>query len=743
MVRLARLPYYRHYSTTTAPPLIRIQDASFYRQYPTSTDISETEGNNNTTLQENVNFILPSKGSNENDGGLQHWAIIGSNGRTELLDILRGRYICLPPRARTYPYLLTDEIAAKDPRLRIVSNAIRYIGFTGEGSEAVGGTRGAYLSSRYESLREETDWTVDQYLRGRMSLNPAEGEEGGNIHDEQFFAQVVSDLNLVSLLDMPTANLSNGQTRRARIAKALLSKPELLLLDEPFSKCYIAMLFWVMPLLMPLCCAVGLDPATVRNISGLLGRMAEKCSPRLILGLRPQDTLPDWITNVIILGSKGHILLQGDKPDVQRALTAWKHIGKPGKMLNDEIDLRRQADRYMEEGKLDGQLLRDLKLESRKSKRVIEEPRRDGEPLIEMDGVKVQYGDKVVLGDWEQGVNGERRPGLHWTIRRGQRWVVIGPNGSGKTTLLSMITSDHPQTYAMPVRLFGRSRLPEPGRPAISIFELQSRLGHSSPEIHAFFPRQLTVRRTLESAFASTFLSKPKLTHERDLDVNAILLYFKTDLDPKAESNELPTVNLKNPELFPRSRRLKRPYVSFEQGIEYADEITFGSLSTAQQRLVLFLRTLVHRPDIIILDEAFSGMTPSIRDKCIHFLEFGETEDKEDNKGKKQQQDTFSPLPSARFTGLSPDQALIVISHVKEEIPDSVRQYMRLPAAFDSGAGAGADSDSIDFRIGSLTGDAVFNDERIWDVVWSPASVFEKHSRVGSKVDGIDEDDLV
>ena len=35
---------------------------------------------------------------------------------------------------------------------------------------------------------------------------------------------------------MPVANLSNGQTRRARIAKALLNKPELLLLDDPFSK---------------------------------------------------------------------------------------------------------------------------------------------------------------------------------------------------------------------------------------------------------------------------------------------------------------------------------------------------------------------------------------------------------------------------------------------------------------------------------------------------------------------------
>lgn len=42
-------------------------------------------------------------------------------------------------------------------------------------------------------------------------------------------------LGLKALLDLPLITLSNGQTRRARILKAVLSKPELLLLDEPLS----------------------------------------------------------------------------------------------------------------------------------------------------------------------------------------------------------------------------------------------------------------------------------------------------------------------------------------------------------------------------------------------------------------------------------------------------------------------------------------------------------------------------
>src|SRR5271156_1156861 len=46
-------------------------------------------------------------------------------------------------------------------------------------------------------------------------------------------AEVAHDLDLVDLLDRPTGKLSSGQKTRASLAKALLNRPEVLLLDEP------------------------------------------------------------------------------------------------------------------------------------------------------------------------------------------------------------------------------------------------------------------------------------------------------------------------------------------------------------------------------------------------------------------------------------------------------------------------------------------------------------------------------
>ena len=221
-------------STITTPsasrlPVIRIDNATFYKQHPASANAS------NPPLFSGLTFSLPSFPERP-----QCWSIVSpsSTGKTTFLEVLQGQHICIPSNGRSFPYLSTDDVAAKDPHLRVPTRAIRYVGFNGMGNTAGGsGIRGAYLSARYESRREDTDFSLMDYLNGKTSLNASEEVTvaGESSKKEEILREVIQQLKLEALLDLPVGNLSNGQTRRARIAKALMSAPEALLLDEPFS----------------------------------------------------------------------------------------------------------------------------------------------------------------------------------------------------------------------------------------------------------------------------------------------------------------------------------------------------------------------------------------------------------------------------------------------------------------------------------------------------------------------------
>ena len=210
-------------------PIIQISSGTFYRQHPASWPPLRQDAPLNLPLFPQLTLSLPSFSSPN-----QHWAILSpsSTVRTAFLQILRGQLLCFPPTARSYPYLLSDKIAAKNPKLRFPERAIEYVGFDVE-RKAFGG---AYLSARYESRVEETDFSLAQYLTGIIGLNVGEDYVKEHLPDQDVMLQVVKDLELDPYFHKPVSTLSNGQSRRARIGKALLSKPEMLLLDAPFSK---------------------------------------------------------------------------------------------------------------------------------------------------------------------------------------------------------------------------------------------------------------------------------------------------------------------------------------------------------------------------------------------------------------------------------------------------------------------------------------------------------------------------
>lgn len=77
----------------------------------------------------------------------------------------------------------------------------------------------------------------------------------------------------------------------------------------------------------------------------------------------------------------------------------------------------------------------------------------------------------------------------------------------------------------------------------------------------------------------------------------------------------------------------------------------FAALSAGDQALVLLLRAVVNRPPVLVLDEPFSGMDLETVRTVHRFLDGG---------------------------GLDPTQAVVLITHYEEEIPNSIGRVLRL-----------------------------------------------------------------
>jgi ATPase subunit of ABC transporter with duplicated ATPase domains len=123
----------------------------------------------------------------------------------------------LPPTSVKYPLIQRIQQLRGNSESLWPSNIIHYLRF----NNAI--TTAQFYSERYEAYREADDLTLRDWLLARMA----------NV-DEAKLRRTSEVLGVDKLLDGSLMNLSNGQQRRARIVKALLQDPEILLLDEPY-----------------------------------------------------------------------------------------------------------------------------------------------------------------------------------------------------------------------------------------------------------------------------------------------------------------------------------------------------------------------------------------------------------------------------------------------------------------------------------------------------------------------------
>lgn len=117
----------------------------------------------------------------------------------------------------------------------------------------------------------------------------------------RLLAELLDEFGIARLANAPATSLSGGERRRAEIARALASRPDFMLLDEPFA---------------------GVDPIAVADIQELVRHLTRRGIGVLITDHNVRETL-GLIDRATIIAS-GSVLTEGtpaeivENPDVRR-----------------------------------------------------------------------------------------------------------------------------------------------------------------------------------------------------------------------------------------------------------------------------------------------------------------------------------------------------------------------------------------------------------------------------------------
>lgn len=105
--------------------------------------------------------------------------------------------------------------------------------------------------------------------------------------------QILKELGLKNLLKSKAYTLSGGERRRLEIARALITDPDYILLDEPFT---------------------GIDPLAILDLQEIIQALKEKGLGLLITDHSVRETLK--ITDRAYIIEKGKILKEGTSQDI-------------------------------------------------------------------------------------------------------------------------------------------------------------------------------------------------------------------------------------------------------------------------------------------------------------------------------------------------------------------------------------------------------------------------------------------
>jgi iron complex transport system ATP-binding protein len=185
--------------------------------------------------------------------------------------------------------------------------------------------------------------------------------------------------------------------------------------------------------------------------------------------------------------------------------------------------------------------------------------------LLTLDRVTVLRGSSVVLRD------------ITWTVRAGERWVVVGPNGAGKTTLAQIAALALPPDEGR-VELLGQDPWSETGDPD----DLAPSVGLCSASVADLVsPEERVLDLVMTGAWAT-------LTRGRDA------------YGPPDEA---------------RARGLLMAL-----GASTWIDRAFGSLSAGERQRIQVARALMSDPELLVLDEPAAGLDLTGREALVNAL---------------------------------------------------------------------------------------------------------------------------
>ena len=383
-----------------------------------------------------------------------------------------------------------------------------------------------YHQARWQSLEGDDAPTAAELLTARSieSFSPFQvvppdlDEEGYRLKRQRW----VDLLQIGYLLERKVIHLSHGESRKLLIARLLMQSPKLLILDDPLA---------------------GLDQESRAVFTRAIEELIGHGQVNVLLVAARAEELPRSITHVLQVEG-GRVTGCGERRTAGNA--AQKRSSAPTARPLAEIS---PAFAEMVEG-----YARSLETNP-----VLDQPE-----LVHMRDVSVHYGQVPVLQN------------ITWTVRRGERWALLGKNGAGKTTLLSLILADNPQSYANPISLFGQRR-----GSGESIWEIKRSIGWVSPELQLYFRQAVSLLEVVCSGFSDSVGYAPSGS------------YSSAQIELAGRWIE-----------------------AF--GMALPPETLFSSLSAGQQRLALLARALVKNPPLLILDEPCQALDELHR---AHFLQ--------------------------------------------------------------------------------------------------------------------------